>query len=162
MGLSIFTLMIFLVFKFTSIGFVGSQQPKATVIEDAQILSESFLSTGVPLNWTEENVISIGILSETNSLDLIKLMRFQNLTLTDYSRSKFIIGIKSDYLFYFESIDGNLVNLTNQTYIGKPGVSPQDVIDSNPEDKTLFARYVVYRQDSAAEILSLNVLVWEQ
>jgi hypothetical protein len=162
MALSAFTLMLFFVFKFTSIGFTGTQQTKSTVLEDAQRLSESFLSTGIPLNWTEEDVISLGLLFEDSSIDLVKIMKLQNLTLTNYERSKYIIGIKSDYLLYFETINGTSLNLTNQTYIGKPGASVQEVIDNNPGDKTTFTRYVVYRQDSTADILAMNVLVWNQ
>jgi hypothetical protein len=161
-GLSIFTLMIIMAFRYTSLRFSDNEAEQGRVWNDAQRLTESLLSEGIPKNWTEGNVISIGVLSEDNAIDLNKIETLKNLTIVDYDKTKFIIGLKSDYIIHFEGATGSIINLTNQSYIGKPGITEQDVLDSNPKDELFYTRYVVFRHDSVAEIIAMKVLVWQK
>jgi len=161
-GISIFTLMLIMAFRYTSLKLSDNEAEQGRVWSDAQRLAESLLSEGVPKNWTAEEVISIGILSETSVVDTIKVERLKNFTLENYDRTRFVLGLRSDYIIYFENINDEILNITNQSYIGKPGFTVQDVFDSKPTDELFYTRYLVFRHDSIAEIIAMRVLVWQQ
>ncbi len=161
-GLTIFILMLVVAFKFTTLKFSDDESDRARIWDDAQRLTGAILSSGIPENWTQSNAISIGITSDSSALDIVKLDLLKNFTLSNYDRTKFIFGINSDYLLHFETINNTLLNITDNPYIGKPGLTDQDVLDNNPKDKLAFVRYLVYRHDSIAEIIAMKILVWRE
>jgi hypothetical protein len=161
-GLTIFILMLVVVFRYSSVRFLDKQTEEISVAEEAQRLSEALVSAGIPSNWTQEDAVSIGILSDTSTIDLIKVERLKNYTLDNYDKTRFLIGINSDYLLHFETTNNQILNLTNQTYIGKPGLTDTDVSSMSPENKIILVRYMVYRHDSIAEIIAMKLLVWQQ
>jgi hypothetical protein len=162
LGLTIFILMLVVVFRYSSVKFLDKQTEDISVAEDAQRLSEALVSTGIPTNWTQDDAISLGVLSDTSTIDLMKVERLKNYTISNYDKTRFLTGIKSDYLLHFETANNFILNLTNQSYIGKPGLTDADVLSINPENKIILVRYIVYRHDSIAEIIAMKFLVWQE
>ena len=54
---------------------------------DGEIIGDMLLSEGFPKNWTESNVVTIGITSK-NKLNQTKMENFYNLAANDYSKTK--------------------------------------------------------------------------
>jgi hypothetical protein len=161
-GLSLFILISVLAFKYISVRFSDAEAEKGKIWDDAYRLTDSLLSPGIPSNWTRQDAVSLGISSDTNVLDMDKLERLKNFTKDGYDRTKLIFGIKSDYLVHFEDKNGVLLNLSNQSYIGKPGMNDASAVAGRPSDSLYYERYLVYRHDSVAEIITMKVLVWQQ
>ncbi len=63
---------------------------------EAEIVASSFFSEGTPLDWDENTVSRLGVLSG-GKIDELKMARFYNLTLEDYERTKRLFGTRYDY-----------------------------------------------------------------
>lgn len=93
---------------------------------------------GFPLEWTNDNVQSIGLASEENILNETKIYQFINL---DYNKIKRLLGL-GNYEFYFELNDLDNVTI-KQGGIIKPVVAlfaVQDPADNQMKD--LLENYV--------------------
>lgn len=161
MGVTIFTLIVILAFKFLSDTTYIPGKETNYVLIDSDKISNSLLTPGVPPNWTQEYVVAIGIMSKSNVLNTTKLDFFKNMTIKDYENVKYLFGVESDFIIFFEN-NNTLINITNQTFIGKPGITLSSLYATNPENRLTISRYVVYRHDNIADIISLKVLTWQE
>ena len=159
-ALSIFLVTFVFAINFINSSYFNDAQSSNRVIDEAQKLSNNLLHTGIPEDWSNENVVSLGI-TTNNRLDLNKLERLKNLTEDDYAFAQILFGINSDFLVYFENKEGLLLNLTEDSYVGKAGYTPQTAIDDLPAEFVQVSRYMVYESNSTAQIISLNVVCWD-
>ena len=106
---------------------------------DGRIITNTLLSSGSPEDWTEFNVVELGILTD-DEINETKLWRFYNFSRDNYTQTKSVFNTVNDYYFFFES------NMTFGTVevegIGKPGID-KDNISSNNLVK--IERIVVYK-----------------
>lgn len=160
LGLTIFTLISILAFKYISER--QSLEDTNNAPAEAQRISEFLMSEGIPQNWTAEDVRAIGIISSGNEINLTKLGYLANLTASDYYNVKSVFGIKSDFIIYFENLDGALINVTGQPYIGMENFTDEIVELSDAGHVSVITRYIVYRHDSIAEIISMKVETWQE
>jgi hypothetical protein len=132
-ALTIFILVIILSFK-----YLADYSRDVSITSEAETLSESLLSEGLPKEWDEDNVSIIGIMDD-NELDLAKLSSLQNMS---YERAKTILSIRSDFS----------ILILNRT-IGMNYTDPENLVEFN--------RYVVYRHDDIAEIIPVTIVVFD-
>ena len=159
-GVTIFLLILILSMKFLSENSTGYEENNDDFFEEINKFSQSLMGTGIPVNWTEEHVTSIGLINEDNSINISKIGYFGNLSKEDYTNVRDITNIKSEFLVYFENKTGNLLNFSGFTYIGPSDTTLQNVSDSGYENVASIARYVIYRHDGIAEIISMKVVIW--
>lgn len=150
----IFTTGLILFYKY-SLDLVGSQQDSAgNLIVNANSLSNSLLSRGYPLGWNKTNVILIGICDNEKRINESKLTMFSEL---DYKQTRTLLSTHNDYYLFFESMDGDFININNTKGIGKPGVNATNIIDvEDPENIVKMYRYALYN----SEIIRLGLYVW--
>ncbi len=161
-GVTIFIVILIVAFKFLSLKYLEPEKEMSQIIREGEKISNYLMTPGIPFNWSQEQVVVIGIVSENNEINLTKLDQLKNMSKDDYTKVRFLFGIKSDFLLFFEDKDENIINLTDQEYIGKPGLTLQDVLDTKPEDMFTIIRYVIYRHDDIAEIVGMKVVIWKE
>lgn len=96
-----------------------------TLNYDAANIANNLLSEGYPLGWNSENVIMLGILSNSK-INETKLESFFYLSQTDYQRTKSILKTRHDYYITFSEN----ITISNQTvgFIGNISDNPQNLI----------------------------------
>jgi hypothetical protein len=157
LGISIFVLILAFAFQFISHNYMYQGKEINLVLMESEKLSSNLMSSGIPENWNVSNVIIMGVL-DSGIINETKLTLFYNITNDNYELAQQILGIKSDYLIYFKDKDDKLVNVINQSYIGKSGYTNDTIIDTS--EIINIKRFITYKKDGIAQILSLNILVW--
>ena len=145
-------LVVFFIFSINQTG--EARSIVEDLLYDGKVVSNSILSSGFPDDWTEGDVVRIGITSD-NKINDTKLENFYNLAQTDYARTKSIFSIKYDYYFFLEdnmTIDSELVD-----GIGKPGTSRTNII---PKSKNLIkiTRFTIYGEKPT----TAYIYIWEE
>ena len=102
----IFGLVIALVYKFMPNVRDQDLDSIEAAYNDAKDISGTLLTEGYPEYWNEEDVISIGITKADHALDKRKADMLGNLSELDYYKAKARLGIRSDFLIYFEDASG--------------------------------------------------------
>lgn len=151
-ALALFTLIIILSFKYISETFMFQG---TDILEEAKKFSDTLLSEGIPKNWNSSIVKSIG-LRTNNSLDITKLSTLNNMTQSDYDNIKELSSLKYDFLILFEED-----KVTDITHVGYPGYNYSDIIAMDTEELIEITRYVTYRHDGIAEIISMKLVMWD-
>jgi len=120
-------------------------------------LSDTLLTDGSPHDWDKNSVVIPGLMltNSTNRLDLDKLSKFDNIS---YQRSKTLLHIAGDYIFYFK-------NATSNIKIGKcvHGYNLSTDAGCNPKlDSTSFDdlikidRIIIYN----STIVTMEIYAW--
>ena len=98
------------------ITFSSNLQPQAapfdTLVDEADAISSSLLSAGVPHNWNYENVQTIGVTEESYRLNSSKVVMMMNLSSANASAA---FGSNVNFAVYFEDTDGNILNFDGCT-----------------------------------------------
>jgi hypothetical protein len=68
---------------------------------DSEHVSQQLMSEGYPVDWNTENVKKVGLL-EQDKITINRLMEFANV---EYPKSKKLLGIKYDYMFFIEDLE---------------------------------------------------------
>jgi hypothetical protein len=139
-----FSAVIALVFawNYMSAAIVQNQETDELQLK-ALTVSDSLIRTpGIPQDWNESNVISIGLADDDNLLNETKVQRFVNMS---YDSARFLLDM-SPYDFYFEVADINGTVYENTTV----PVSNQSSILVPVE------RYVLY----GGRISKVKLLIW--
>jgi len=159
-ALTLFLLIVFLSFKYMMQDYAFSARNKNEVLLEADRISNSLITEGMPVNWTEEKVYRLG-LTTNGAINQSKVEMFRNLTFDDYANVKTLLNVKSDFLIYFENKNGNMINFTEEGYIGKSG---HNTISAEliSEEVVKLSRFITYRHDNIAEIIMMNIFVWEE
>ncbi len=105
-GLFIFTFVI-VVFYLYALNYASDTGGSFEVLSrEGELVAESLLSEGSPLDWDDTNVIRIGLLSE-GKINETKLERFNNLAGSDYNLTKSLFNVRHDYYVNFsEELEG--------------------------------------------------------
>ena len=141
----IFVVAVVLFYLYTLNFSSGSDDVAANLNYEARILSDSLLSEGFPLDWNENNVAEIGILS-VGKVNNTKVKNFYDLSQNDYQRTKNLFNVANDYYAYFDEVievDGTQIN----------GIGLQE---SNPDNLVKISRIVIHDN----KIKTLHVKVW--
>ena len=149
-GATIFLLSIVIALRYVTTDYYIKIRESNILVDEANRLSSSLMTTGIPNNWTRENVVSIGIANEDKSINLSKLEELKEID-NDYLKLKSLIGIKNDFMISFENSEGEAINFGKEYF----GIPP------NGKDVVTITRYMVYRHDDIAEIIGMKVKVWK-
>jgi hypothetical protein len=106
--------MLFIVMMLIAVKIVLDMYPSQShiiVYRDAVYLSDSLLSEGYPLNWTDSGVIMPGI-AENNRINMTKLSNFTEL---DYYNAKTLLHVTSDFIFFIRN-NTAIMNLSQCVY----------------------------------------------
>ena len=95
----------------------GGEETFNNLAYEGQLVAESLLSDGYPIDWNSTNVARIGILSE-NKINQTKLERFYNMSIKpgEYNKTKVLFNIAHDYNISFSS--PVIIEGVNRDYIG--------------------------------------------
>ena len=77
-------------------------ETNSNIISAVDRVSSKIMSPGIPENWTNEYVVSVGLTTE-NCLNTTKIEYLENLTIENYPNVKAMFGIKSDFLIFFKN-----------------------------------------------------------
>jgi hypothetical protein len=160
-AVTMFTLILIMGFRYIANSHLIPGKETDSVLLEADIISQSLMTSGIPVNWTVDYVIVPGITTH-NILNLTKIESLKNLTCSNYTHLKYMMGIKSDFIIYFEDQNRTILNLTNQSFIGRPGYTPESINNSLPEGLVTIVRYIGYKHDDIADIISMKVMVWQE
>ena len=107
--------------------------------KNGELVADSLMSEGSPVDWSETNVLRIGLLSE-NRINQSKLNSFMVLANTDYNRTRSLFRINTEYFIFFDADQENGI-----------GMEP-----SEATNLIKITRVVVYNQS----VTTLNVYSW--
>ena len=151
-GIFIFLMGLIILF-FYAVNLKGNTGDIEDISLVGDTISENLLSEGTPIDWTEENVIFPGLLSQ-NKVNETKLQMFYNLN-QDYPNFKGILKTKYDFYIYFSEqmdIEGEQVD-----GIGKPNVNRNNIIEQeNPKNIFKTTRVTAYNNKP----VTLNIYLW--
>jgi len=113
---------------------------------DGNIIANTLLLEGAPKNWTENTVISPGILSK-NKVNQTKIDIFYNLTQNSYNKTKILLNTRYNfYIFFSKDITANGQIIQG---IGRAPVNQKNLIK--------IERVAIYNDQA----LTMNIEVWE-
>ena len=151
LGLIIFGMGIFVFFQYMP----NFDHPDiANTMLDADIISDTLISEGIPKNWTPSSFIQLGITTDF-TLDEKKLEQLDSMAYDDVLAS---LPVGSD--FYFEFVDKKIeLSTYNFTSYGKPGANSTNIRDLfEPEQMVTLQRMIAY----GGEIIKMNLYVWSE
>lgn len=114
-----------------------------TLSYEGQVVSDGILSSGYPANWTEDNVVKPGILTN-DKIDDSKLEQFYNLSAEDYQKSKSLLNTQDEYYFFLSvpmNISGQQVNgvgLLNATQSNLIQITRYTIYQNKPVTFSLY------------------------
>ncbi len=153
-GVTVFLFLIMIYLTFTNNISASSASNFNEIYDDIVVASDTLVSTGSPQNWTAGNVTEVGITDGKQRLSITKL---QNLSSIDYSRLKTLLKTRYDYLIFFENRSSGLMNLSNIEYIGKPGLTKENLKDADPYTIVSIRRFLIHESD----IITMVIYLWE-
>jgi hypothetical protein len=122
---------------------------------DSNVISAFLLSEGSPYDWTQNNVVIPGILSD-EKINQTKLENFYNLVSLDYNKTRKIFNTNYDFYVFFSDkieISGGIDG------IGKAGVNRTNIIQvEQPENIVKQTRFTIYNKTP----IQLSIYVWEK
>jgi len=107
-GFFIFSLMLVAYYTYTTNLSKQDAVVVGDLVSEAQIVSSSLMSEGLPSNWDSSTVTRIGITDKSNRIDLDKFIDFNQL---DYNDTKKMLGTVYDYFLYFVNESDDVKNV---------------------------------------------------
>ncbi|MEM4711273.1 MAG: hypothetical protein QXL18_04985 [Candidatus Woesearchaeota archaeon] len=162
----IFTAAIILSVK--SIFSIYSDEGFLDLQKESEHISQQLISEGFPLNWDNESVIKIGLLSN-NKIDSDKL---KNLYYLQYSKAKYLFGIHGDFFIYFSNASGIIPlfyivdqNISLPEGCGYGNVNVVKTYDGKCNIDTNLLKYSNMLKISRvtsfnSSLVELNILIW--
>lgn len=163
--IAIFIIVIFLVIFFNIEKNDARPDSELDISFEAKALSDYLVSAGYPNNWNSSDVIRIGITDDNNVLDKNKLEQFYNMTISDYGRTRYILGVKDDFIVFFTDYNGNIISVGSSDFFGKPGYDLLDVENDNPTNLYKISRFVVLKEglvNITSKIVEMKIYVWKK
>lgn len=102
--------------------------------QDGELVAESLMSEGTPINWNSTNVQRIGLISQSR-LNQTKWDGFKTLSSSDYERTRALFRIRNDYFVFIGGDESNGIGKTpsSQTNL----IKITRVVPHNQSIKTL-------------------------
>ena len=154
MGLVVFSAFLIIFFKTD----VNTSQEETRAMEDmiteAKIATSEILNSGVPKKWDITNVSKIGIL-DNNEINKTKL---QYLSALNYNTTKSMMGLRSDYYFYFAK-NGHKIKPLGFEGIGKPGINSTNIEQKEDPTRIIKLVRIVILNDNPAK---MEFILWRQ
>ena len=161
----ILTMIMLLYFSYYTNEAPGNKSDYQNLVSEAKTISDYLVGTGYPRDWNESNVVRIGLTDNYNILDLSKLSRFSDLTKNDYGKTRDLLKTRYDYIVFFQDYEKNLLNLTGDRFLGKPGINNTNIESLQPSQLSRISRFVVEKQGQAnitARIIEMVIYVWDE
>ncbi len=117
----------------------------ASLTYDAEHLAAVLLTSGYPANWSNGDVVVVGI-SDNNQVNETKLAQLASLTTADYARTQALFG--TSYNWYLNFSEPLILNGSLVATVGQATSAPRDMIRVQ--------RITVYRNKPTV----MNVHVW--
>jgi hypothetical protein len=155
LGATVFILILVLAFKYVNTERIS---PYSDLIYDSDRISSNLMSAGIPHDWTEDNVVIVGLVSSGNILNITKLEQLDAMAEDDYNKLKNLFGIGNDFLISFYDVDSHLLSLSDTDYIGKPETTPDMIAGS---EISTVKRYLVHKESNYSRIIRMDVVVWK-
>jgi len=112
---------------------------------DGNNIADNILSSGYPENWTQSDVIRIGILSE-DKINEDKLSNFNELAEINYEATKSALDSRNNYYITFS--ENITLNSSSIDYIGMKEANPKNLVKTT--------RLTVYKERPIA----IYINVW--
>ena len=84
------------------------------VKKEANIVGNMLLQNPNPINWNEQNVKKIGLI-EGKKITIASLNKYGDLS---YPKTKMLLGVKYDYIFYFVDTNGEVISIGSRQFWG--------------------------------------------
>lgn len=123
----------------------SSQDTLIRLQNEANQISDIVLSQGTPTNWTSDNVIRLGILTN-GKINQSKLDDFYDLANSDYNKTKSLFRIRENYYVQFQ--DNVTISGQSRYQIGQNSTDYENLIK--------VTRVVIYE----GNLTTLNVYSW--
>lgn len=143
-GIFIFGIIAF--FLYTINYPTGEQEKLDDLLYEGNIIADNLLSEGYPENWTTSTVSKIGILSN-RVVSQEKLEYFNQLSTTEYGRTKTILGTKYNYF----------INFSSSIQISGTSIEGIGLLPYNTKNSIKVSRVSIYQNKP----VSIEVQVWE-
>ena len=122
---------------------------------DSITVSSTLLGEGTPANWTVNNVTEIGLTNGNYRLNPSKVQRFASM---NYFQSKLYLKTRFDYLLFFENRSNELIRINGIEFIGKPGVTKEDIKeDEDYDDLISIRRFLI----NGTDVISMVIYLWQ-
>lgn len=140
----IISFLIFMIAIFIFLNYYNPTQKENNLIFQSEILSDTFLSEGIPYNWYEEEIIKIGLITN-GSIDQKKLNQLNSI---DYNEAIKYIPITSNFIV-------SIYNSSEEIFsYGYPEYNMSSKINS--KEIVTLKRIVIYN----GKLINLEVKVW--
>ena len=137
-----------------ALNFSSPDEEINKLLFEGNSISDTILSEGWPVEWSNSNVVSPGILTQ-NKINQSKLELLYNLSQQDYARLKLLLNTNKDFYFYLSeqmNIGGNYLE-----GIGKPGLNSSTIAPiENPKNIIRINRFTIYQEKP----VSFYLYVW--
>ena len=125
---------------------IENQDTGSAVSAEAERIGSIIISEGYPLNWTIENVVRPGIISE-DKIDEYKLEMLNELGNNDYNRLKSLLRTKYNFYLYFS--EDMIIAGTNVSGIGRAPNAEKNLIKES--------RIIIYKNKP----INAYLYIWE-
>jgi len=115
-------LIVFLVgFWVVDINDIYKISKKSELESQAISISDLLLkSRGIPKNW-EENLSNVSMIGLVNSQNVFVKSKLNNFTHMNYTKAKELLGIKNEFYFCVNSLNGNTLYQSGNSTLGENG-----------------------------------------
>lgn len=160
----IMSIVVILYFGFYTNQDTSSDSIQQSLLSETKTITDYLVSEGFPTDWNSSNVVRLGVTSDGNVINMTKLDAFSNMTITNYDNTRTLLKTKYDYIIFFRDYEGNIMNITSQIFIGKPGINITN-LDSleSPTQLSKVSRFVVLREgevNTTARIIEMVTYAW--
>lgn len=139
-GLIIFLVGILSFYFYTINVSNGEDEIGGQLQQEGELIADSLMSEGSPIDWNENNVVRIGIVSE-GRINEAKLEEFADLAELDYKKTKALFRTRNEY---FVSFGGDISTGVGRNY-------------TDAEYVMKVTRVVIYNQS----IVTMEVYAWK-
>jgi hypothetical protein len=138
-GMIIFVVGIVSFYLYTTNIPTAGEETIQKLQQNGELIADSLMSEGSPIDWNSTNVVRIGLLSE-GRINQTKLDSFRSLASSNYNLTKYLFRINNEYFVY---LDEDQLNGMGMNYVGATNLFK-------------VTRVITYNQS----ITTLNVYSW--
>lgn len=145
-AVGIFVIGLITFFLYTINYPTGEQEKVDELLYEGNVIADNLISEGYPDNWTTSIVSKIGLLTD-NKISQEKLESFNQLSLSNYGRTKTMLGTKYNYF----------VNFSTPIQISGNNIEGIGLVPQNVKNNIKISRVSIYQNKP----VTVEVQVWE-